>query len=337
MGLDLPSGGHLTHGYYTANGKKVSATSIYFESLPYKLNPEVRHLTIGMLACNSTCLLLIGHHYCCIYSSGYLFEWSSALSLRFALTLIDSVLCTTSCAYIASCHEQHGFVRTCCSPSQRSCSSCKASLLGHAAALGTAPVWFPVGVIVTRCIIMWPSSVFTKIPLNQAGMWTHQQAIRCICTLMYTARVHFSINSKDHHYLLPWRLLTAHGGFMQTGYIDYDKLEEKALDFRPKMLICGGSAYPREWDYKRLRQIADKVGALLMCDMAHIRWGCKTLWHVHQSMLLRHRLYQPCFALWFVVVAVIGVHQAPMQQSRDMHLHILHWSLMHTHYSIQIR
>ena len=59
---------------------------------------------------------------------------------------------------------------------------------------------------------------------------------------------------------------------MQTGYIDYDKLEDKALDFRPKMIICGGSAYPREWDYKRLREIADKVGAWLMCDMAHIRW-----------------------------------------------------------------
>ena len=37
------------------------------------------------------------------------------------------------------------------------------------------------------------------------------------------------------------------------------------------MLICGGSAYPREWDYKRLYQIAQKVGALLMSDMAHIR------------------------------------------------------------------
>jgi len=56
----------------------------------------------------------------------------------------------------------------------------------------------------------------------------------------------------------------------ETGYIDYDKLEEKAMDFRPKMLICGGSAYPRDWDYKRFREIADKCGAMLMMDMAHI-------------------------------------------------------------------
>ncbi|KAJ9673731.1 hypothetical protein PVL29_023345 [Vitis rotundifolia] len=56
----------------------------------------------------------------------------------------------------------------------------------------------------------------------------------------------------------------------QTGYIDYDKLEEKALDFRPKILICGGSSYPREWNYARFRQIADKCGAVLMCDMAQI-------------------------------------------------------------------
>ncbi|XP_043713093.1 serine hydroxymethyltransferase 7-like [Telopea speciosissima] len=55
-----------------------------------------------------------------------------------------------------------------------------------------------------------------------------------------------------------------------TGYIDYDKLEGRALDYRPKILICGGSSYPREWDYARFRQISDKCGAVLMCDMAHI-------------------------------------------------------------------
>lgn len=64
---------------------------------------------------------------------------------------------------------------------------------------------------------------------------------------------------------------------MQTGYVDYEKLEEKALDFRPKLIISGGSAYPRDWDYKRLREIADKVGSYLMTDMAHIRWDTNYL------------------------------------------------------------
>jgi len=54
------------------------------------------------------------------------------------------------------------------------------------------------------------------------------------------------------------------------GYIDYDRLEENAALFRPKLLICGASAYPREWDYQRLRKIADKHGAYLLSDMAHI-------------------------------------------------------------------
>ena len=58
---------------------------------------------------------------------------------------------------------------------------------------------------------------------------------------------------------------------MQTGLIDMDKLEERALEFRPKMIICGYSAYPRDLDYKRFREIADKAGAYLMVDMAHIR------------------------------------------------------------------
>mmetsp|Transcript_22530 Transcript_22530/g.24630 ORF Transcript_22530/g.24630 Transcript_22530/m.24630 type:complete len:471 (+) Transcript_22530:48-1460(+) len=56
----------------------------------------------------------------------------------------------------------------------------------------------------------------------------------------------------------------------QTGYIDYDALEAQAALFKPALLICGGSAYPREWDYARFRKIADENGSLLMMDMAHI-------------------------------------------------------------------
>lgn len=56
----------------------------------------------------------------------------------------------------------------------------------------------------------------------------------------------------------------------ETGLIDYDEMERRAKMFLPKLLIGGGSAYPREWDYARMRKIADSVGALLMVDMAHI-------------------------------------------------------------------
>ena len=54
-----------------------------------------------------------------------------------------------------------------------------------------------------------------------------------------------------------------------TGLVDYDQMEEVAFRERPKLIIGGGSAYSREWDYKRMRGIADKVGAILMIDMAH--------------------------------------------------------------------
>ena len=54
-----------------------------------------------------------------------------------------------------------------------------------------------------------------------------------------------------------------------TGVIDYDKVEEKALAVQPKMIICGASAYSRDWDYERLRAIADEVGALLLADISH--------------------------------------------------------------------
>lgn len=148
MGLDLPSGGHLTHGYYTyskleRSRKPVSATSVFFESLPYTVNPVRKtRLLMPMLTC-----------------------------------------------------------------------------------IGTP---------------------------------------------------------------------TTRGALQTTGLIDYDKLAELASIYKPALIICGGSAYPREWDYKRyfhalhcmgacrecvvryimfgcsFREIADANGALLMMDMAHI-------------------------------------------------------------------
>ncbi len=55
----------------------------------------------------------------------------------------------------------------------------------------------------------------------------------------------------------------------ETGRVDYDEMEQLAKEHKPKLIIGGGSAYSREWDYKRMREIADEVGALLMIDMAH--------------------------------------------------------------------
>ena len=61
----------------------------------------------------------------------------------------------------------------------------------------------------------------------------------------------------------------AYGVDKETGLVDYDQMEEIALKERPKLIVGGASAYSRDWDYKRMREIADKVGALLMIDMAH--------------------------------------------------------------------
>ncbi len=55
----------------------------------------------------------------------------------------------------------------------------------------------------------------------------------------------------------------------ETGLIDFNKIEDIAVHERPKLIICGASSYSRDWDYKKLREIADKVGAILMADIAH--------------------------------------------------------------------
>lgn len=60
-----------------------------------------------------------------------------------------------------------------------------------------------------------------------------------------------------------------YGVEQETGLIDYDKVAVKARAVKPKLLICGASAYSRDWDYQRLREIADEVGAILLADISH--------------------------------------------------------------------
>lgn len=66
-----------------------------------------------------------------------------------------------------------------------------------------------------------------------------------------------------------WFNATSYRVREDTGCVDYDEMEEQAKKHKPKLIVGGASAYSREWDYKRMREIADKVGALLMIDMAH--------------------------------------------------------------------
>ncbi len=80
------------------------------------------------------------------------------------------------------------------------------------------------------------------------GFYTHKKKISA--TSIFFESLPYKINSE--------------------GYIDYDGLEELAKNFKPQMIICGASAYPRDFDYKRFRKIADINNSYLLCDMAHI-------------------------------------------------------------------
>jgi len=66
-----------------------------------------------------------------------------------------------------------------------------------------------------------------------------------------------------------WYNAVSYGVRQDTETVDYDQMEKLAVEHKPKLIVGGASAYSREWDYKRMRQIADKVGAILMIDMAH--------------------------------------------------------------------
>lgn len=67
------------------------------------------------------------------------------------------------------------------------------------------------------------------------------------------------------------KLYEAHfyGVVKETGLVDYDTLEKQARELKPKLILCGASAYSRDWDYARIRKVADEIGAFVQCDMAH--------------------------------------------------------------------
>ena len=93
-----------------------------------------------------------------------------------------------------------------------------------------------------------PGDTFMGLDLSQGGHLTHGSPVNA-SGILYNA--------------------VAYGLDPDTGRIDYDAMEALALEHKPKLIIGGASAYSREWDYERMRAIADKVGALLWIDMAH--------------------------------------------------------------------
>ena len=93
-----------------------------------------------------------------------------------------------------------------------------------------------------------PGDTFMGLNLSQGGHLSHGSPVN-FSGLVFNA-VDYTVNP-------------------DTGLVDYDKMEETALRERPKLIVGGASAYSREWDYARMRRIADSVGALLMIDMAH--------------------------------------------------------------------
>jgi glycine hydroxymethyltransferase len=96
--------------------------------------------------------------------------------------------------------------------------------------------------------VLKPGDTFLGLNLSHGGHLSHGSAVNM--SGMYFNAIDYSVREED-------------------GRVDYDEMERKALEHKPKLIIGGASAYSREWDYKRMREIADKVGALLMVDMAH--------------------------------------------------------------------
>jgi glycine hydroxymethyltransferase len=97
-------------------------------------------------------------------------------------------------------------------------------------------------------VILKPGDKFMGLDLSHGGHLSHGSPVNS-SGILYQP-IAYSVKEED-------------------GRVDYDEMEQKALQERPKLIIGGASAYSRDWDYARMRAIADKIGALLMIDMAH--------------------------------------------------------------------
>ncbi len=96
--------------------------------------------------------------------------------------------------------------------------------------------------------VLQPGDATLGLDLSMGGHLTHGSAVN------YSGKLY-----KPHFY----------GVVRETGLIDYDMLESQARAVKPKLIYCGASAYSRDWDYARIRKVADEVGALVMADIAH--------------------------------------------------------------------
>ena len=114
-----------------------------------------------------------------------------------------------------------------------------ANVQPHSGAQANAAVFY--------CLLN-PGDTFMGLDLAHGGHLSHGSPVNLSGTLYNPVHYHVS---------------------EETGMVDYDEMEKLALENKPKLIVAGASAYSREWDYKRMREIADKVGAFLMCDMAH--------------------------------------------------------------------
>ena len=114
-----------------------------------------------------------------------------------------------------------------------------ANVQPHSGAQANAAVFFAV---------LQPGDKIMGLDLSMGGHLTHGSPV----------------NFSGKHYQV-----LSYGVDRETGLVDYDQLEKKASEEKPKMIICGASAYSRDWDYLRIRAIADKIGAIVMADIAH--------------------------------------------------------------------